>query len=149
MAAYIGGNYIGAAHTHPHPSFGYYPMFSIEDIEYLLNASRKHITGEQPKDYSIYVLALTTYDGVFAIKIKDPLKFYTNFNQKKNDLKLKLEDAYGGLKVSSGMDNFRKAFLDIIKEFDLGIGLYEATDNVSKWGELESIKGNINIKPCG
>ena len=108
----------------------------------------KHNNGGQPKDWTQYVLTLTTYDGVFAIKIKDPLKFYTNFNLKKKLITEQIISEYDKIKPGGNMDRFRQAFLDIVKEFDLGIGLYEATDNVSKWGELENSKGKINLKPC-
>ncbi|WP_177729944.1 hypothetical protein [Flavobacterium inviolabile] len=148
MAAYIGGNYIGAAHTHPPPSFGYYPMFSFDDLEYLMRVALKHNNGGQPKDWTQYVLTLTTYDGVFAIKIKDPLKFYTNFNLKRAFIENQIEKEYRKIKPGGNMDKFKLALLKIIEDFDLGMGLYEATDNVTKWGELENIKGKPNLKPC-
>jgi len=144
----IGGNYIGASHTHPHIRNGFYPMFSLEDIEYLLNVSRQHNNGGLPKDYSIYVLTLTTYDGVFAIKIKDPLKFYGNFNLRKKQIERKIEAKYDKVKPGGNMNDFRMAFLEIRTEFDLGIGLFEATNNVTKWGELEVNKGKPVLKPC-
>ncbi len=148
MEKAIGGNYVGASHTHPHIRNGFYPMFSLEDIEYLLNVSRRHDKDGLPKDYSIYVLTLTTYDGVFAIKIKNPLKFYGNYSIWKDQIGRKIEAKYDALKPGGSMVDFRMAFLEIISEFDLGIGLFEATNNVTKWGELEISKGKPVLKPC-
>ena len=146
MSTAIGGNFIGASHTHPISSSGYYPMFSLDDIEYLLNVSRKHNNNGQPKDYSVYILTLTVPEGVFAIKIKDPLKFYTNFNSKKDEIFNKIDLKYDKIKPSGEMDKFKMAFLDIIDQFDLGIGLYQAsTEDIAVWGEL--VKGTDKKKP--
>lgn len=55
------------------------------------------------------------------------------------------------------MDTFKKTFLNILADFDLGAGLYEgsvdlsATDLASanfKWGELSISKGKIANTPC-
>ena len=150
MSTAIGGNFIGASHTHPISSSGYYPMFSLDDIEYLFNVSRKHNTNGQPKDYSIYVLTLTVPSGVFAIKIKDPLKFYTNFNQKRKLIKDIIQTEYEKLKPGGNMDKFKLAFLDVVNELDLGISLYEATEDLTQWNELErgSDKNKPIAKPC-
>ena len=81
MEKAMGGNYIGTSHTHPHISHGYYPMFSYDDLQYLMQVGIRHDNGGQPKDWTRYILTLTTYDGVFAIKIKDPSKFFVAMGQ--------------------------------------------------------------------
>ncbi|THF51844.1 hypothetical protein E6C50_08815 [Flavobacterium supellecticarium] len=157
MEKAIGGNYIGASHTHPHISYGYYPMFSYDDLQYLMQVGLKHDNNGKPKDWTKYVLTLTTYDGIFAIKIKDPVKFFAAMGQNGKKINTRIQDDYRSLSTGTSMDTFKKTFLNILADFDLGVGLYEgsidlnATDLAStnfNWGELSQSKGKIVNTPC-
>ncbi|WP_286913105.1 hypothetical protein [Flavobacterium sp. UBA4197] len=157
MEKAIGGNYIGASHTHPHISYGYFPMYSYDDLLYLMKVAVKHNNGGQPKDWTKYVLTLTTYDGIFAIKIKDPNKFFTAMGQKGDAIKERIQDDYRALSTGASMDTFKKTFLKILADFDLGAGLYEGSVDLSSgdlantnfnWGELSQSKGKIVNTPC-
>lgn len=152
MMAYIGGEYIGASHTHPHPSTGFYPMFSPLDLVYLGRVAMKHDTNGQDRNFSEYVLTLTVPQGTFAIKIKDAVKFmFALGNKFKGDkgIEAVLEGKYDRRKSTDNIDNMKKDLLEIFKEFDVGLGLYEASPGFSGWSEVElNTSGQVEKKPC-
>ena len=145
---YIGGDYIGIFHTHPHPSYGDYPMFSDMDINTLFNLARKGTTAAgQVKNYSEFVLTLTTNDGTFAIKIKDVTKFFSVVNNNSSKIKTEMLKKYRKRLSTDNMNGFKKDFLNLIKELDMGIGLYEANTDFSQWSEVNLDPINANNIP--
>lgn len=134
-----GGNNVGCFHTHDNPATnGTYPMFSPEDILYLLDIATYHNNNGQPKDFSEYFITLTVDGGTFALKIKDFLNFRrqmaTNY-EGKGGIKDKLEKDYYDFREPAGDINLlKKDFLTVTR--NLGIGLYEASSDLSSWSEV-------------
>lgn len=134
-----GGNNVGCFHTHPDPATtGTYPMFSAADIKYLLDVATYHNNNGQPKDFSEYFITLTVDGGTFALKIKDFLNFRrqmaTNY-EGKGGIKDKLEKDYYDFREPAGDINLlKKDFLTVTR--NLGIGLYEASSDLSSWSEV-------------
>lgn len=134
-----GENNVGCFHTHPDPATtDTYPMFSGADIKYLLDLAKFHDNGGQTKDYSEYFLTLTVGDGTFAIKIKDFLNFRRHMDlhyEGKNGIKEKLEiDNYNFREPTGNINLLKKDFLTVTR--NLGIGLYEASSDLSSWSEV-------------
>jgi hypothetical protein len=140
-----GGNIIGAFHTHPDASTtDIFPMFSDGDLNWLFWVTTNHNTNGADKDYSEYFLTLTVPQGTFAIKIKDISKFNTfrsskewkNFNNgQKGELKT-LRKKYDALESTSNFNSITNAFLEVLRDSNSGIGLYEASSDLSSWSEL-------------
>jgi hypothetical protein len=156
MKFYLGGSYIGVAHTHPDPAGGvYFPMFSPEDIRTLKDLSIQHNNNGQPKDYSDYVVTLTVPTGTFAIKIKNKTDFYNFMNLNYSNFKNKLELKYQESQTTASMDVFKTDILDLLKHYNAGIGLFEANANNTAWSEVviddNSASPTFNspiLKPC-
>lgn len=152
----IGGNNIGAFHTHPTDSDDWVPMFSDGDLNYLFMVATKHNNNEQPKEYSEYFLTLTVPEGTFAIKIKNVSKFFAFRNSNKwdnrdNSLKA-LRNKYNKRNATDDIKGFQKDLLNLFNEMDAGIGLYEADPSFNSWQELkidsENPSGNPIKQPC-
>ncbi len=156
MGNYIGGNFIGANHTHPRPSTsGAVPMFAAEDIFWLYAVSRAHLPGasESQKDFSIYFLTLTVGSGTYAVKIKDNSKFLEFLSKNYIEFKYSLERKYNELGQMASASVLKKEFLKIInKNISSGIGLYELNSDKTDWAELTfnplSPDSDPGIKPC-
>lgn len=144
-----GGNNIGAFHTHPTDSDGWYPMFSDGDLNYLFKVAKNHNTNGQPKNYSEYFLTLTVPEGTFAIKIKDPLKFYNfrNNGRWRGDELPALRNKYQARNPTDNIKAFQKDLLTLLNENDAGVGLYEASSDLSSWSELVLDNVNPNADP--
>jgi hypothetical protein len=154
-----GGTIIGAFHTHPLASDNdVVPMFSDGDINWLFWVCKDNQAPMQGKVYEEFVLTLTVPQGTYAIKIKDWLKF-VDFIQsdewdrkdgnKKGELD-ELRDKYEDIGANGNHNRITNAFLEILRDFDAGIGLYEANSDLSGWSELElapSASSNNEIEP--
>ena len=153
MSAAIGGTIYGMAHTHPHHTYGFFPMFSIEDIKYLLQVSRAYNTGGKPRDYSIFTVTMTVPEGTFALKIKDVTAFYKALGNKYSDIEEEIKSKYE-ITGTSNSHELAKVLLETIKDNNIGIGIYQANANFSEWNELILPKydstGNATLekKPC-
>jgi hypothetical protein len=152
---YIGGDYIGILHTHPNPIYGYYPMFSDHDLKCLFTLARKHVVPVgQVKDYSEYVIAMTTNDGTFAIKIKDITKFFSTINDitKFKKIKKLLLKKYQKRDSNDNINGFKKDLLNLFEEFDMGVGLFQANSDFTLWSEVNLDPSNPNniplLTPC-
>lgn len=134
-----GSNNIGCFHTHPNPvETGIYPMFSAGDIKYLLDIALLHDNNGLPKDYSEYFITLTVGSGTYALKIKDFRAFrnkMTLFFEGPGGFKERLENGnYDYREPSGDIDLLKKDFLKVVR--GLGIGLYEASNDLSSWTEV-------------
>ena len=156
MGNYIGGNFIGANHTHPRPSTsGAVPMFAADDIFWLYALSRAHLPGasNSQKDFSVYFLTLTVGSGTYAIKIKDNSKFLEFISNNYVEFKYSLERKFIELGQMTSASVLKKEFLKIInKNTNSGIGLYELNSDKTDWAELTfnplSPNSDPGIKPC-
>ena len=154
----MGGKYYGANHTHPDPfTTTYVPMFPAQDIKYLaMVAARYDWNGTAPRnrDYSIFVLTLTVPGGTYALKIKDLLKLNAVMNNVEKYKKMEKEIEKEFEKIgNTDMGKLTKALLKVMHDFDLGISLYEAEQNLSKWSELSlsdpsNQSSSITKTPC-
>lgn len=136
---YIGGEYVGFFHTHPKASDGWFPMFSPGDMWYLFFVATKHNSQGQPKDYSEYFITLTVPQGTYALKIKDYIKFgyvVTNKWKGKDGLEEKMINNFKARGSQGDINLMIKDLLDVLKKFDAGIGLYEASDDLNNWEEI-------------
>lgn len=142
----IGGNIIGAMHTHPYSyEYGYDSMFSSDDINYLYQVAIKHTNYGQPKEYAEYFITLSVPSGTFALKIENWENFKkfreTNpdwTNHTRNGLSAtydKLESTYDKI-GSSGFNKLQNALLKMLQENDSGIGLYKADADSNNWSRL-------------
>jgi hypothetical protein len=142
-----GGNIIGAFHTHPDAgSTSTYPMFSDGDINWLFWVATDNQTPRDKKVYEEFFLTLTVPQGTFAIKIKDWGKFaafrnnssiwQSNNIKKGGSLKL-LTDTYSSIGHNGSFIQMQNALLELFRDFNAGIGLYEANNDLSGWSELE------------
>lgn len=134
-----GGNNIGCYHIHPDPATtGTYPMFSGTDIKYLLDVAKFHNNGFREKDFSEYFITLTVGGGTFALKIKDFLNFRRQMDlyySVPNGIKERLEkEHYDFREPTADINLFKKDFLTVTRY--LGIGLYEASSDLSSWSEV-------------
>lgn len=91
-----------------------------------------------PTECSQYVVALTVGTGTYAIKIKDWYKFYAivgsateyqNFDDDLNEL-------YKKTSSNTPMASYEKILLNLIKDKNMGIGLYKANTDFNGWSEL-------------
>ena len=140
MKPYLNGDFVGIFHTHTKASNGVYPMFAPGDIFSLSYLAAKHNTNGQPKKYEDYVVTLTVPQSTYAIKIKDWFKFNTAMSNNYhgiNGIKAKLEKKFDDRGSAVGdINDLIKDLIDIFKEFDMGTGLYEASDDLNDWSEL-------------
>lgn len=102
--------------------------------------------------------------GTFAIKIKDWNKFvafrnnreiWTNSNEGREGKIDKLRHIYNKITPTGDFNRMKNALLEIFKEFNAGVGLYEASEDLSSWQELELAPGATYLdstnqikKPC-
>ena len=105
----------------------------------------------QPKDFNEYFLTLTVPEGTFAIKIKDVNSFFAFRNKKKlwnskNELKI-LQKKYEQRAPSDDIKSFQKDLLNLFQELNVGVGLYEASADLSSWDELILNPTNPNSNP--
>jgi hypothetical protein len=146
----VGKNNVGAFHTHAlASSTDDFPMFSDGDINYLFWVAQKHDNGVVQKDYSEYFLTLTVPQGTFAIKIKDWSKFanfrnnkdWSNSNGGLNGKLNNLRNKYKYVPSTSNNIMFQNGFLQILRDYDAGIALYEASPDLNNWSELKLAPG--------
>ena len=160
MEHYVGGNFIGAYHTHPDPAISLgIPMFAADDIKFLYKLARLHSPGtlNSDKDYSVYFLTLTIESATYAIKINDVVKFYDFMGNKYASFKTRLEDKYAkmpdNLYLFPSQSFIEKEFLKILNNKEQsGIGLYILNDDKTNWDELMINplfpNSNVKRKPC-
>jgi hypothetical protein len=160
----IGGNNVGAFHTHPDATeTDTYPMFSDGDLNWLYWVAIQNQTPSQDKIYEEFFLTLTVPQGTFAIKIKDWTKFaafrnspaWKNYNEGTIGELENLRTKYDNLQPTSNFNSITNAFLEILRDSNTGIGLYEASPDLTSWSELTlSPDSAINTtsppikKPC-
>ena len=141
-----GGTSIGAFHTHPlAATTNIVPMFSDGDINWLFWVAQRNEAPRQGKVYEEFFLTLTVPQGTYAIKIKDWTKFSTfrnnekiwiNENASRIGILNALRDKYDRITANGNHNRMINAFLEILQEFDAGMGLYEASSDLNAWSEL-------------
>lgn len=149
-----GGNNLGAFHTHPASGEDWVPMFSDGDLNYLYWVARDHNNNGNPKDFSEYILTLTVPESTFAIKINDWNKFIafrgdSKWKNSPNGRKGEyppLTKKYDKITASGNMEDLEKALLQTLKDFDAGVSLYEASNDLQSWSEL-TLDPNIATNP--
>ncbi|MEL1249028.1 hypothetical protein [Flavobacterium helocola] len=159
-----GGTNIGGFHTHPLASAtDVVPMFSDGDINWLFWVAQRNEAPRQGKVYEEFFLTLTVPQGTYAIKIKDWTKFsafrnnkaWKNIDGASGGELYKLRHKYNKIRPNGNHNRMINAFLEILQEFDAGMGLYEANSELNGWSELvlapdaTSYNGNEPRKiPC-
>ena len=140
-----GSTVIGAAHTHPLASAtDVVPMFSDGDINWLFWVAQNNQTPRDKKVYEEFFLTLTVPQGTYAIKIKDWAKFaafrgnkaWKNIDGGLGGELYKLRHKYNKIGPNGNHNRMINAFLEILQEFEAGIGLYEANSELNGWSEL-------------
>lgn len=140
-----GGKNIGAFHTHPLASAtDVVPMFSDGDINWLFWVAQRNEAPRQGKIYEEFFLTLTVPQGTYAIKIKDWIKFasfrdnkaWKNIDDGLGGQLEDLRDKYNDIGANGNHNSMINAFLEILRDFDAGIGLYEANSELNGWSEL-------------
>jgi len=152
--AHKGPTLFGMAHCHTDPQKGSVQMFSFADIIGLMTVYRGHIpANSRPKDPSLYFLGGTFTTGQYMLKISDISKFLLNFN-KSGKMEKDLIRVYRDLTESGQLTatNLERAFLKLVKKYDLGIALYKANPTLTNWDEIRlnaQYNNNEPIKtPC-
>lgn len=158
-----GNNSVGGFHTHPPADESWVPMFSDGDLNWLYWVAKDNATPTQDKEYSEFFLTLTVPQGTFAIKIKDWAKFasfrnskeWVNYYGGRKGVLRKLSRKYDEITATGNFVSMQNGLLEIFRDFDTGIGLYEATPDLNNWNELQlapnaSHRNNIVPlkKPC-
>lgn len=157
LNAFYGNEWIGAFHNHtqgPKPTI---KMFSADDLQWLFGKARRRNNSQPPslssEGINEFFLGLVNENEVYCLKIKDWYKFYYGFKDNYVKIKSSLDLAY---KISSAdaeasQTTLQKDFLKVLKEFDLGVGLYQQEENAD-WKELNldpTNPDNIPTKtPC-
>ncbi len=140
-----GGKNIGAFHTHPIASAtDIVPMFSDGDINWLFWVAQRNEAPRQGKVYEEFFLTLTVPQGTYAIKIKDWIKFasfrdnkaWKNIDDGLGGQLEDLRDKYNDIGANGNHNSMINAFLEILRDFDAGMGLYEANSELNGWSEL-------------
>lgn len=164
----------GTMHTHPVNDEAI-PMFSHDDIYSLLQARNTYVNSGSALlnsnnhagnnlFVSVLVVQQAGEDKVYAIKIKNIAKLQTleaikNDREKWKDFKDLMSEEYtkGANGISGGATAYQKVFLNIIKDFNLGVDLYEmeqtgaGTPNVQEnWKKLtlNTTSNTIDKTPC-
>lgn len=163
-----GGVHIHVDNSHPDLDSDYEPMFSHGDIKDLLVFTQTYNNPNNPPDSSIFTHILVTYQGTYALKIKDLMKlqFLNNIIGSKREYKKfkRLLDSQFRRKTDQ-FDNpngtpkeYQIILLRHINiQYDLGISLYKTKENSTGepvgWEELILLNGDtansdIRLKPC-
>ncbi len=147
------GNSVQYGTVHSHPDNGVrIPMFSHDDLYSLLQIKNQYGIGSMTPDFgdATFVCVLVVSQGAqtytYAIKIEDPIKLLNLNDYKTTNKKWKrfgdiirnkyIDDANG---VNGSATEYQKAFLNLVKDLDLGISLYKMKPNdLSNPNELET-----------
>ena len=163
-----GGIHLHVDNTHPDLESDYEPMFSHQDIKDLLEFTENYSNPTNPPSNSLFVHMLVSYQGTYAIKIKDLTKLQhlnTIWNNKddKKDFERFLDSAYRKYTDNFGNPNgtakqYQIAFLRHINlKYDLGISLFKTKEDTNGepigWEELTLVDGDtanpdVEKKPC-
>lgn len=147
----VGDNCVGAAHNHTNPNITTgISMFSPADLKWLFTRSRKHNPPPgQVKDFSIYFLLMVIGDRNYAIKITDQEKLQLNFNSMFPKIETELKKKYNESTQFASAFTLQKDLLNVLKKYDIGMGLFEETEtNGNKeWSELKLDPIHPNANP--
>lgn len=158
MTNFVGGKYFGAGHTHKnYVTSDDVPMFPQPDIDYLYQVAGRYDWERvlpRNRDYSIFVFTLTVPQGTYAIKIKNWFRLVDVMadTAESERLKNEIEDKFNEI-GNSNIDKLIKTLLKIMNDFNLGVGLYEAEEDLSNWSELKlsdpnNVNSQITKTPC-
>lgn len=159
--------YVLWAHTHSSPASSTYSVFSWADLVVLEQRIRENVISVNE-----FVFIVSTADGTnYAVTIKDISKFSklfarfgdANFSQAVGEFRMSLMNKYfadtenspgnpNPIIVENGSDNIadEKAFLDFVAEGNMGLSMFEITDNFTTFTEVKHDKdsGSIIRQPC-
>jgi hypothetical protein len=128
----------GGVHLHHN---GIYPMFAFGDLLALYNIW----TNNGLNDSSIIVNIMVSQYGVYAIKIKNVGQFTIFYNLTTGNQSIqeflndKMRDSYESLsdpitgQLTGNSIAFEKAFLEFMGDYDSGVSLYKAKNDLSGW----------------
>lgn len=163
----FGGIHLHVDNTNPYLDNDYEPMFSHADIKNLLEFTETYNNPNNPPDNALFVYMLVTYQGTYAIKIKDLTKLQQlnsiwNNKKKKRKFLRDLDMAYA--RKTDQFDNpngtaedYQKIFLEHVNvKYDLGISLFKTIEENGipiGWEELTlknvgTANVSIDPKPC-
>ncbi|WP_215731661.1 type 1 glutamine amidotransferase family protein, partial [Bizionia saleffrena] len=162
-----GGLHLHLNNTHPDLDSDYEPMFSHKDIKDLLEFTEIYSNPSSLINSSLFVHLIVTYQGTYAIKIKDLTKLQhlnTIWAEKESrkDFKRFLDSQYrrktdNFSNPNGTAEDYQKIFLKHINiKYDLGISLFKTTEYNGEpvgWEELILVNGDtansdVVKKPC-
>lgn len=154
LNAFYGNEWIGAFHNHTQGQKPTIKMFSTDDLQWLFGKARRRNNSQLPSPASEgineFFLGLVNENEVYCLKIKDWYKFYS-FKDKFKKIKEDLEKRYSESGTEASQITLQKDFLKVLKESDLGIGLYQQDEN-GNWSELnldpQGAQNNPVKTPC-
>lgn len=148
------------AHNHlKADQYNHIGTFAPKDISQLVNLISAHLQQNSSVKKEELAAYLVCFEGNYAIKLNDLNKSYDNFAKKyaKNSpffsqtFKDRIDKFYKDNDMTHGKPKNDQTigFLELVKELDLGIELYEADDTFQNWKKLElDNNGNIKQTPC-
>ena len=165
-----GGIHLHVNNANQYLDSKYDPMFSHGDIFDLIKFQQNYNNPSDPNppDNSLFVHLLVTYQGTYAIKIKNPLKFQElnnilsnrrdkrKFERRFDQRFLKHNDTNGN--PAGSPSDYETTLLKYINhERDLGISLFKTVNDANgvptNWEEITIVNGdtqnsNLVPKPC-
>lgn len=154
------------------PPIGFLPIMKAVVHNHLTDSIHNHIGTFTPRDIvqianvqsmlqnassSVQEKEIATYlvcdEGNYALKINDGDKLYDFVNKYGTDVDFKdrIDKFYEDSNMTHGKakNDQNIGFLTLMKDFDLGVDLYEADENFENWEKLElNDTNNINRNPC-
>jgi|GEM_PF-5917531 len=148
---------IAIAHNHLKYAQGrdrHLGTFSPNDLIALSNLAITHEDmGTSVKNYELGIYLICD-EGSYSLKINDIDKLY-NFALKygSNEVfKKRVDRSYTDNNISHGKSKKKQniGFLSLMKDFNLGVDLYEADDNYNNWEQLKLNDSNDDYfkEPC-
>ncbi|MBC8883747.1 hypothetical protein H9X57_11390 [Flavobacterium piscinae] len=148
---FMSQEWIGAMHNHTSGTQGGIKMFSSGDLLWLFRKTEIRNSYQPPsvssQGISEMFLGLVNENEVYCLKIKDWTKFYTLHNPKVlKEFDEKLVNRYRKVGINVSQSQLQKEFLNLLNEFDLGVGLYKQETN-GNWSEINLDPRNPNNIP--
>lgn len=136
------------------PMHNHIGTFTPDDIIQLLNLYKNHQQQNSPVTKTEMASYLVCDEGNYVLKISNYSKLYLFANKYIYDanFKNKIDKFYKEKNIIHGKpkNDQNIGFLKLLKEYDIGVKIFESDQNFENWSELElnSNANDINKKPC-